>query len=68
LVCFDKKIGGLGEEGSVLDVVIADEPEDVALRVDSGVVIDRAVAEAKREVGGYAVAASDLDEVTVSED
>jgi len=64
----DGDVGGFGEEGAALDVVVADQLEGFALGVDGGLVVEGAIAEAVDEVGGDAVAVGDLGELAVAED
>jgi hypothetical protein len=54
---------GLGNEGALLDVVIADESKDNPLRIDRSFVIDRSVLEVEREAGSDLISMRDLNEV-----
>jgi hypothetical protein len=45
--------------------VVADQPELLALRVDGGLVVERAVLEMKYEAAGHLIAAGSLDQIAV---
>jgi hypothetical protein len=51
-----------------LDLVIAYEPENTALRKDDGFFIYRAVFEAKNRVASHAIATGELRCITLGED
>jgi len=51
-----------------LDLVIAYEPEYMALRKDDGFFIYRAVLEAKNRVASHAIATGELRYITLGED
>src|SRR5260370_8145333 len=48
--------------------MVADQPEDVVLGEDGGLIIERAIAKVKGETGGDTIAMGDLNEITRGED
>src|SRR6202008_2126857 len=57
----------LGERGSALDEVVALQREDLLLREDRRLVVERAVAEAEQEARVHALGPRDLEEGAVRE-
>jgi hypothetical protein len=58
----------LFECGALLDLVIAYEPENMALRKDDSFFIYRAVLEAKNRVASHAITTGELRYITLGED
>lgn len=56
-----------GKCRSALDVTIANEPNDFALRKDGGFVVERAVAEVKGEARGHPIAVPHLDQIAAGD-
>lgn len=63
----DEHIEGYGKRGSALDVMVADEAKDFALRKDRGLLIERAVAKVKGKARRDALAVGDLNKIADGE-
>ena len=57
----------MGERSPLLNEVIADEAEAAALRVDDGLLAERAVGKMKGEAAGHPLAPGGLDQIAVGE-
>jgi hypothetical protein len=63
----DEHVERLREGGSALDVMIADELEEFALRVNSSLVVNGAVAKMKSEAGRDTIVMTDLNQIASGE-
>src|SRR5882757_7461701 len=63
----DQHVERLGEGGTSLDVMVADQPEDSVLSKDGDLVVEGAIAKVKGKTGGDTIAVSDLNEFTCGE-
>ena len=63
----DEHVEGFGKRGSALDVMVADELKDFALRKDCGLVIEGAVAKVKGEAGRDAISVGNLNKIADGE-
>jgi hypothetical protein len=64
----DEHVERMRKGGTALDVMIADEAEDLVLREDGDLVVEGAIAKVKGKTGGDTMAVSDLNEIARGED
>lgn len=63
----DEHVERMRKGGTALEVMIADEAEDLVLREDGDLVVEGAIAKVKGKTGGDTIAVSDLNEITRGE-